>query len=569
MTGAKSRVETQIKLCVQLVTEQGDKVHHWSYLRLPDEMLVRSKQKRTLQKSRIEGALPTLLSEESNILTLEAKVICASQEDKEVRMCEGCMKRERKRAERSKDGKMEMEGVYEPQEENEATKTERDRILLFNCGPMISFSSGDVILPTRITCYCRHHNEKVGFRVRFTMRNHHGQPIAIGDSPPILITDDHKSAKQRGRKRSKDEMSDTFAPSRCTSVSMEDNVAYTTHPLDISQSTGTSNSTSTSTSTSTTTYSQATLTPMDEFSHWLHPLATSDSYPIESLSLNTPLNDTWSPHKIRKTHGYEHTLAIETPVPHLERIVPNQGPTYGGIEITLLGSGFSRHLTCLFGEQVATTVYCNSNTIVCILPPIVTPGPVTVTFQDHSPVLERQVTLFTYYDANDQALLELALQVVGLKMTGKLQNAKQVAMHIVQGDTKDSNAQQHTHAPSHPKQSYFSLHSPPMPVLPSLAPPSSGSQACLDICSSFSEDSLCSLSNAHPFSFLSLDGVHKMLASFAPTIPSSSSYHHLTLQWASFLSQYVAHICWIALHRLKLLDSLALSPCYALSSYIH
>lgn len=49
-------------------------------------------------------------------------------------------------------------------------------------------------------------------------------------------------------------------------------------------------------------------------------------------------------------------------------------------------------------------------------------------------MLEGQdVALFTYYDASDQALLELALQVVGLKMTGKLHDAKHVAMQIVQG----------------------------------------------------------------------------------------------------------------------------------------
>jgi hypothetical protein len=38
------------------------------------------------------------------------------------------------------------------------------RILQFNCAPLLDFSHGEAMLPTRITCYCRHHGEKTGFR---------------------------------------------------------------------------------------------------------------------------------------------------------------------------------------------------------------------------------------------------------------------------------------------------------------------------------------------------------------------------------------------------------------------
>jgi uncharacterized protein len=37
-------------------------------------------------------------------------------------------------------------------------------ILQFNCTEIINFSGGAVILPMRITCYCRHHKEKIGFK---------------------------------------------------------------------------------------------------------------------------------------------------------------------------------------------------------------------------------------------------------------------------------------------------------------------------------------------------------------------------------------------------------------------
>ena len=37
-------------------------------------------------------------------------------------------------------------------------------ILQFNCTETVNFSGGTVVLPLRITCYCRHHKEKIGFK---------------------------------------------------------------------------------------------------------------------------------------------------------------------------------------------------------------------------------------------------------------------------------------------------------------------------------------------------------------------------------------------------------------------
>ncbi|OAD66397.1 hypothetical protein PHYBLDRAFT_189303 [Phycomyces blakesleeanus NRRL 1555(-)] len=408
-TGAKSRVETQIKLCVQLVTNQDAKVQNWSYLRLHDNMLARSKQKKSQQKSRMDGNLSTLLSDESNILTLEAKVICASNEAKQVRMCHGCVKRERKRAERSKDGKTPDIGFATPNED-EHLEAERDRILLFNCGPMVSFSSGDAILPTRITCYCRHHNEKIGFRVRFTMRNDRGTLVATGDSPPILITDDHKSLKQRGRKRSRQDTPDSpIIPSRRTSVTDSPspeipNIALPTPVKDLPR------------------WLQCIPTPTTSLLDFIeqspgpHQDDIANPFPEEwpfnqrrrtfSTQLSTPpipLSLPLSPHpyQSQSQHQYhQHEPTSPVVVPHIDRIVPNRGPTCGGTEITILGSGFCRDLTCVFGEHAAKTVYWNTNTLVCVLPPVTTPGPVVVTFKEHPLVLGGQdITLFTYYDA--------------------------------------------------------------------------------------------------------------------------------------------------------------------------
>jgi uncharacterized protein len=71
--------------------------------------------------------------------------------------------------------------------------TEPFNIVQFNCPEVLSFSSGTVVFPLRITCYCRHHRERVGFHVHFTMSDHTGRVVGSGTTHPIMITDDHKS----------------------------------------------------------------------------------------------------------------------------------------------------------------------------------------------------------------------------------------------------------------------------------------------------------------------------------------------------------------------------------------
>jgi hypothetical protein len=71
--------------------------------------------------------------------------------------------------------------------------TEPFNIVQLNCPEVLSFSSGTVVFPLRITCYCRHHRERVGFHVHFTMSDHTGRVVGTGTTHPIMITDDHKS----------------------------------------------------------------------------------------------------------------------------------------------------------------------------------------------------------------------------------------------------------------------------------------------------------------------------------------------------------------------------------------
>lgn len=48
--------------------------------------------------------------------------------------------------------------------QNRKMDEEKRKIILFNCGEYVEFADGAIELPTRITCYCRHHKEKQGFQ---------------------------------------------------------------------------------------------------------------------------------------------------------------------------------------------------------------------------------------------------------------------------------------------------------------------------------------------------------------------------------------------------------------------
>ena len=127
----------------------------------------------------------------------------------EVRICSGCIQRERKRASRKKQKK--------PDEEELFQKDEEKRVIVFNTNEVKewvepskdsqgcisglpnntqpSFPPGamQVELPMRIACYCRHQNEKLGFQVIITIKDHNDKVIAQAMTNSIMITDDHKT----------------------------------------------------------------------------------------------------------------------------------------------------------------------------------------------------------------------------------------------------------------------------------------------------------------------------------------------------------------------------------------
>lgn len=150
--------------------------------------------------------------------------------------------------------------------------------------------------------------------------------------------------------------------------------------------------------------------------------------------------------------------------PSIQRVIPSKGPISGGIEVTLLGARFKQGLIVKFGNNIALSTQCwSETTILTYLPPAMSPGQVFVTLYDpnnpdndesnnninvsdgmsmNSIIHPSQKAIFTYIDESDRQLIELALQIVGLKMNGKLEDAKNIAKKIVDDDNRNSPANQ-------------------------------------------------------------------------------------------------------------------------------
>ncbi|OBZ70604.1 hypothetical protein A0H81_09038 [Grifola frondosa] len=116
-----------------------------------------------------------------------------------VTSCSSCQAREAKRVARKIAARVRPARSDSDSQDEVNTIPGRGRhedtsnIIQFNCPEVLDFSAGSIILPLRITCYCRHHREKVGFNIHFTMLDHAGRVIGTGTTKPIMITDDHKS----------------------------------------------------------------------------------------------------------------------------------------------------------------------------------------------------------------------------------------------------------------------------------------------------------------------------------------------------------------------------------------
>jgi hypothetical protein len=90
-----------------------------------------------------------------------------------VKACEACQNREAKRvarkiAARVRPSRSDVDEEVAPTPRSvlsvHSQQADETGIVQFNCTDVLDFAGGSASLPVRITCYCRHHHEKIGFR---------------------------------------------------------------------------------------------------------------------------------------------------------------------------------------------------------------------------------------------------------------------------------------------------------------------------------------------------------------------------------------------------------------------
>jgi hypothetical protein len=125
------------------------------------------------------------------------------------------------------------------------------------------------------------------------------------------------------------------------------------------------------------------------------------------------------------------------PASVIHKIIPNEGPKSGGIEVTILGGGFYQGLEVMFGDvKATTTTFWGESSLVCLLPPSPVSGAVLVTFKQQAAQSSLQFPtkpqpMFKYVDDDEQQLMRTALTVLGHKMNGTFEDAKEVARRIL------------------------------------------------------------------------------------------------------------------------------------------
>lgn len=450
-----SRVETQIKIQFNMNPPPPQNLLH-----IPQDLI--SKNKFCLYDELID-LNPIILK---NLLYMDCYVL-SSDLTKSCNVCSKCIKREQKRASRRRLGmedttelpQMSPHGIVKNNPNAWADEKMLKKAIIFNCKEIVSFpppnslnNSKSIELSARIICYCRHHQENKGFKLLFVIRNFEGKVVAKQLSTNITIMDRKKpmgtgsrstsvvgssinvneSSPSIGRQQSQTKI--PYVKSEIT----DDDLLHPISPNSIDES-----SDLTTNESSSRNLKRKKLS-IDDSNHSNNPMyngSTNGFSPVSNSDTNTSINN----QQLGKNVYHKGPARIPDSInpslsnsPTILRIIPAEGPIRGGIEVTLLGFNFNSNLAVKFGANLALATHCWSDTtMVTYLPPASQPGQVLVTFEDHEHLMtNQQQQIFTYTDDTDKQLIELALQIVGLKMNGKLEDAKNIAKRIVGNDSQ-------------------------------------------------------------------------------------------------------------------------------------
>lgn len=466
---SSSRVETQIKLKFRFRPAPKE-----TFLHIPQDLISKSK---FCLLDPLES-LPEVL--QKNMLFFETYVM-TSDLKQSCNVCSRCIKREQKRALRSKTGTTDSNmadsptssGVVRNNPNSWADEKMMKKAIFFNCKEIVCFpaptgldndQSKSFDMSARIICYCRHHKEPEGFKLLFVVRDFNKNIVAKHLSQPIMIMDRKKasvssqkgilhkvgSSSQLNRSGMLDDMNDGDKLHPLSPNSIDDSTS------EILANTDTNNEPN----LSSRGYKRKKLSFDDSYNSSTNPMFNGSGFsPLSNSDTNASIHNLNGksvmgasyPNGAYPPSAYPQTTLIsrqrllqqlqlfaQTELqPAIQKIIPAQGPIRGGIEVTLLGFNFRPGLVVKFGSKVALATHCwSESTIVTYLPPAAQPGQVLVSFEDHDHVMVgSQQLIFTYTDDTDRQLIELALQIVGLKMNGKLEDAKNIAKRIVGSDS--------------------------------------------------------------------------------------------------------------------------------------
>ena len=399
-----------------------------------------------------------------------------------------CVQREQRRASRRKSGL--SDNLLWCDNPRRSAILFNDKQLLKLDKSSTNNNSDEISLTTRIVCYCRHHKANEGFKILFIVTDpaSNNKIVAKKITSPIIITDRKPNSINtiNNNKTDLDLLTESVptlsnftgstsrnSSNNITTSSMTSNVQkkYIPSPNSLSETGGSESFTSEYVSATYQDYSSSattadflprqdsinfnnmTFSTNNNNNNTLNPRKRSHLNITSSISSNPSfINDFNQP--FDSTQYYtQHQQQSQQPDPNqpiLQRVIPAKGPTSGGIEVTLLGSNFKDGLKVKFGNNLALSTQCwNDSTMVTYLPPTQSPGQVIVTIQDpdddmimetDTSMLQHlnnnnnsslQNSIFTYTDETDRQLIELALQIVGLKMNGKLDDARNIAKKIV------------------------------------------------------------------------------------------------------------------------------------------
>ena len=472
---ACSRVETQIKVMLSINPSPEHQLLH-----VPRDMV--SKSKFCLDQSVDE--LPPLVKK--NLLYLDAYVLTSDLQHC-CNVCSRCIKREQKRASRRKNANNDNGG--EPSsDKNSTSKNVRSnsvfwedenmikKAVIFNCKEIVSFpppnglddkTAKQLELSLRIICYCRHHQETEGFRILFIVKNNSGDLVSKLLTSPIMIMD-RKKTYVSTKDRADDSSYSMTKPltyqqpvhiSRNQLLDLDEKLNGGTHILSPKSMDDSLSEAQTNTESNDLKNIKRKKVSANESSN-SQPVSVVNDVLSGFSSISNSDTNTSAPLSVKQADNNSAFMIQEQPstlldfsaipgntfltlqprIPTIQRIIPAQGSIRGGIEVTLLGFNFRQGLSVKFGLNQALATHCwSESTILTYLPPAAMPGQVLVSFENERNNATiggpQQQQVFTYTDDTDRQLIELALQIVGLKMNGKLEDAKNIAKRIVGTDS--------------------------------------------------------------------------------------------------------------------------------------